>query len=302
MSVDDELPELFDGDPGLPSVLSAGYLVGGRYSLTSRLGRGGYGSLWSAQDERTQELVAVKVLQALPLDSDFKKAAARLRREGRAYQRLSHPAITKLRNIGTTDAGEPYLVMELLRGKDLARTLGHGESMPPREAVTLLLPIADALAEAHDNDLVHRDVKLGNIFVAEQDDGSITPKLIDFGLTKSLDDIAASALTGAGVRVGSPSYMSPEQARGGDVDPRSDVWGLCVVLFRMVTGQLPFPAADSVAQRLAIIEQAPPTFASLDVDEPELWTIVSRGLEKDPEDRWPSMREMGAGLRAWLDR
>src|SRR5690606_30246307 len=112
---------------------------------------------------------------AVPVDESFHEASARLRREGRAYQKLSHPAIAKLLDIGTTDQDEPYIVLELLRGKDLAATLGKGADMAPAAAVELLLPIADALAEAHANGLIHRDVKLGNIFLAEQDDGTIAP-------------------------------------------------------------------------------------------------------------------------------
>ena len=111
MSIDEELPPLLDGDLDLPTVLRAGYQVGHRYTLGYPLGRGGYGSLWAAKDEETGEEVAVKVLQAPPRDDDFDVAAARLRREARAYQKLSHPAIARLRNVGTTDQGEPYLVL-----------------------------------------------------------------------------------------------------------------------------------------------------------------------------------------------
>lgn len=301
MSIDDELPPLFDGDdPGLPTVLRGGYQIGGRYTLGRPLGRGGYGSLWTARDERTGERVAVKVLQAVPVDEDFQEAAARLRREARAYQALSHPAVTRLRNLGTTDQGEPYIVMELLRGQDLAATLGKDGDMDPAEAVQILLPIAGALGEAHGHGLVHRDVKLGNIFLAEQMDGTIESKLIDFGLTKQLDAIAAQTLTGAGVRIGSPSYMSPEQARGRDVDPRSDVWSFCVVLFRMVSGRLPFVGDTHVAQRIAIIDKQPPSFEVLGIDEPELWAIVARGLEKAPEARWQAMRDLEQALGDWL--
>jgi serine/threonine-protein kinase len=300
VTIDDELPPLFDGDPGLPTVLRAGYQIGNRYTLGRPLGRGGFGSLWIARDEDTKERVAVKVLQAVPNDDDFQEAATRLRREARAYQKLSHPAVTKLRNLGTTDQGEPYIVMELLKGTDLAGKLGLDGDMAPSAAVQLMLPIADALAEAHDNDLVHRDVKLGNIFLAEQADGTIATKLIDFGLTKQLDTIASQSLTGAGVRIGSPSYMSPEQARGRDVDPRSDVWSFCVVLYRMVTGRLPFVGETHLQQRKAIIEKMAPTFEALGVEEPQLWSIVERGLEKPPDDRWQSMRLLASALREWL--
>lgn len=300
MPIDEELPPLFDEDPGLPTVLRSGYQVGRRYTLEKPLGRGGFGSLWMARDERTGEEVAVKVLRAATREDGFAEAAARLRREARAYQKLHHPAVTKLKNLGQTDQGEPYIVMELLAGKDLAATLGADGAMAPVDAVRLLIPIADALAEAHDNDLVHRDVKLGNIFLEDRPDGTVAPKLIDFGLTKQIDAIAANTLTGAGIRIGSPSYMSPEQARGRDVDIRSDIWSFCVVLYRMVTSRLPFLGDNHAVQRIAIIDQAPPPFEALGVDEPALWAIVERGLEKKPEDRWPSMRPLAAALRAWL--
>ncbi len=300
MSTDDELPPLFDGDPGLPTVLRAGYQVGNRYTLNRPLGHGGYGSVWTARDEETGENVAVKVLQVLPRDDEFKEAAARLRREGRAYQRLKHPAVTRLRKLGTTDQGEPYIVMELLAGKDLAATLGRSGDIAPTDAVLLLLPIGDALAEAHANELVHRDVKLGNIFLAEQPDGSIAPKLIDFGLTKDLDGITSTALTAKGVRLGSPSYMSPEQVLGKPVDQRTDIWSLCVVLFRMVTGRMPFKGESIIDQRIAIIEEPATPFGTVGIEAPELWAIVNRGLAKPPEQRWPSMPALTAELRTWL--
>ncbi len=300
MPPDDDLPPLFEGDPGLPTLLRAGYQVGRRYTLVRPLGQGGYGSLWEARDERTGEAVAVKVLQVTSREEGFKVAASRLRREARAYQALDHPAVTKLRNLGSTDQGEPYIVMELLEGRDLAQTLGNDGVMAPTDAVRLLIPIADALAEAHDRGLVHRDVKLGNIFLEEREGGTVAPKLIDFGLTKPLDAIAAHSLTGAGMRVGSPSYMSPEQARGRDVDTRSDIWPLSVVLYRMVTGALPFVGDSHVTQRIAIVDRAPSPFEAHGVDEPALWAIVSRGLEKQPEARWPSMRELTAALEEWL--
>jgi serine/threonine protein kinase len=299
VSTDDDLGP-FEGDVGLPSVLRAGYQVGGRYTLERPLGHGGYGSLWAARDDRTNDTVAIKVLRATVMDTGFREAALRLEREARVYGELDHPAIARLRDFGTTDQSEPYLVMDLLHGRDLTATLGKDGQLGAARAVELLLPIADALGAAHAHGVIHRDVKPGNIFFAERPDGSIAPKLIDFGVAKLRDVASPQHLTGAGVRIGSPSYMSPEQARGREVDARSDVWSFCVVLYRAITGRLPFIGKNQLMQRIAILDAAPPTFAELGVDSPALYDIVAKGLMKDPEARWQSMGALSTALSTWL--
>jgi len=165
--------------------------------------------------------------------------------------------------------------------------------------VQLLLPIADALSMAHAKRIVHRDLKPDNVFICKGD-GQIQPKLVDFGIAK-LEKGEGTFTTQAGAVVGSPEYMSPEQARGQeDLDLRTDVWSFCVVLYEALTGQLPFKAANYHALLLMIVESTPPTIQSLAAGDAELSAIIERGMSKDREQRWSSMRELGRALADWL--
>jgi serine/threonine-protein kinase len=167
-------------------------------------------------------------------------------------------------------------------------------------AVQTLLPIIDALAAAHAKGIVHRDLKPDNIFVSREAGGRLQPKVLDFGIAK-LEHNVSPDLTRAGTVLGSPAYMSPEQARGhGDVDARSDIWAICIVLYQLMTGQLPFVAANNNALLWSIVEKPPVPFTELGVTEPDLWSIVARGLEKARESRWENMFDLGKALAEWL--
>jgi serine/threonine protein kinase len=167
-------------------------------------------------------------------------------------------------------------------------------------AVQTLLPITEALLAAHDCGIVHRDLKPDNIFLSRGAGDRLEPKVLDFGIAK-FDQKASPNLTSVGTILGSPAYMSPEQARGeGDVDGRTDVWALCVVLYEVITGRLPFSGENYNALLYAILEGQPKTFSELGINEPLLWSIISRGLEKDRERRCPDMFELGRALALWL--
>ena len=200
---------------------------------------------------------------------------------------------------GETIGGLPYLVMELLEGEPLSVLLASRGRLDPILAGQILLPIAHGLAAAHARNVVHRDVKPENVFLAHAPGGGVQPKLIDFGIVKA-DRRDAVRLTTVGEMVGTPGYMSPEQARGEDVDVRTDLWGLCVLLYELVTGRLPFDGPNHNALMRAIIEKPAPPIASLGVGDAALWAIVERGLRKDPAQRWQSVRELGTALARWL--
>ncbi len=253
-------------------------------------------AVWVAHNETLDINVAIKFIR-----TDLKHAGltGRLLQEARAAARLGHSAIVRILDFGKTDTDEPYIVMELLNGEDLGATLKRNGPMPPVKAVRTLIPIVDALAVAHSKRIVHRDLKPENIFLSDGESGKPQPKLVDFGIAK-LEKDGMERITQIGATMGSPAYMSPEQARGLDVDPRSDIWALCVVLYELTTGELPFTGVTYTALVCSILESTPKPMTEVGAGDPELWSIVERGLQKDPANRWQSMRDLGTSLARWL--
>jgi serine/threonine-protein kinase len=190
--------------------------------------------------------------------------------------------------------------MELLEGETLSQLMDRERKLAPIHAVQLLLPVADALSAAHAKGLVHRDVKPDNVLLIHADEGMVQPKLLDFGIVKSAQD-SASASSEAGSVVGSPDYMSPEQARGLEhVDSRSDLWSFSVVLYETIAGIVPFQATDYATLLRKIVQEEPRTLEELGAAGHALSYIVARGLSKDPMARYSSINQMGRALAAWL--
>ncbi|HEY2406234.1 MAG TPA: serine/threonine-protein kinase [Polyangiaceae bacterium] len=276
-----------------------GALVAGKFQLIRLLGEGGMGSVWVAKNLALDTHVALKLIRA-ELSRSIAGLGERLLQEARAAARIEHPAIIQVFDFGISEAGEPFIAMELLHGESLGGTLQRRAKVSPVRAVQTLLPIADALLAAHERGIVHRDLKPDNIFLARTQGNRLQPKVLDFGIAK-FEQTLTPNLTNAGTVLGSPAYMSPEQARGeADVDGRSDVWALAVVLYEVVTGQLPFAGENYNALMMTILERQPRSFAELGLNEPLLWSIVLRGLEKDRTRRYPDMLEFGRALSMWL--
>ena len=285
--------------------------VGDKYRLKRKLSEGGMGSLWVAHNEMLDVEVAIKVIHPDLPDQQRDHFADRLLREARASARIGHPAIVRALDFGRTSAGDPYIVMELLSGEDLAAALLRRGRVSPKKSIMLLLPIIHALQAVHDAGVVHRDLKPENIFIASTADGRVQPKLIDFGVAKvasrpSLtgEDVAAASArrplaTLSGAIVGSPGFMAPEQARGDEVDHRADVWSMSVVLYEMVSGRLPFERDEVHEQLAAILTEDPPPITDLSAGDSALWAVIERGLAKNPAVRWQTMRELGAALANW---
>lgn len=274
----------------------AGDLIVERYRLAQPIAEGGMGTVWVADDLVLGIRVALKLLRPELLDTS---AAERMLREARAAARLRHRAIVRVTDYGLARQRHPFLVMELLQGPSLAEHLRRHGPMTPEQAVRVLVPIGEGLALAHSCRIIHRDIKPDNIMLALDQDGGTQPKLIDFGLAKTTGIALEGNLTQLGVLLGSPAYMSPEQARGeSDLDGRTDVWSLCVVLYEMVTGQVPFRASNYNAQIFAILEQAPAEVPHLD---PLLQAILDRGLRKNRQERWSSIQQLTDALRQWLE-
>jgi eukaryotic-like serine/threonine-protein kinase len=272
-----------------------GSLLAGKYRLELLLGEGGMGSVWSAYNVELELPVALKLLKAgAPGD----KLQERLRLEARAVARLIHPSIVRVLDVAATEQGAPFIVMELLQGETLTQTLSRG-CLKPTKAVQLLLPIAEGLALAHAKGIVHRDVKPDNIFLAREE-GQLQPKLLDFGIAKLEHAVLTHQLTERGITLGSPIYMSPEQARGDVVDPRSDVWSLCVVLYKAIAGRAPFKGKSQRRILDAILHEEPLPFPEEFSVDPKLAELICWGLSKDPEHRPGTVRELGRRLALWL--
>ncbi|HYJ08315.1 MAG TPA: serine/threonine-protein kinase [Polyangiaceae bacterium] len=286
-------PELGGAAGAAGSGPGRGTVLAGRYRLEMLLGEGGMAWVWSAYHLELQLPVAIKLLRT---GNNGDRLAERLRLEARAAARLVHPSIVRVLDVAQTDTGEPFIVMELLTGENLAQLLARGRLQATR-AVQLLLPIAEALVAAHESGVVHRDLKPDNVFISSEGE-QLQPKLLDFGIAK-LAFASARKLTDKGVVLGSPHYMSPEQVRGDDVDFRSDIWSFCVVLYRAITGMPPFTGTSERATMDAVAGNQPPWQPLANVDE-QLARLVCWGLEKDPAQRPTDMRQLGRRLAEWL--
>lgn len=273
-------------------------VIADKYRLDTLLGEGGMGAVWRAFNLQLEAPVAIKLLRA---GMDSVELGERLRVEARAAAKLVHPNIVRIFDIGESETGEPFIVMELLDGESMRDILVRG-SLSAVNAVQLLLPVAEALALAHSRGVVHRDIKPDNVFIADVGD-TVQPKLLDFGIAKvtSTAAVGGATITNTGTVLGSPEYMSPEQAMGrSDIDHRCDVWSFCVVLYEAVAGHTPF--ADSTTQailRAVVQDEAIPLEMVANVDS-KLSELVARGLSKDREARPQSMFELGQALAAWL--
>jgi eukaryotic-like serine/threonine-protein kinase len=266
--------------------MRAGTLVQDRYRLDTPLGRGGMAEVWSSLDERLNRRVALKLLA--PELADQPESLVRFFNEAQAVARISHPNVVSVLDFGQHE-NRPFLVMEYMEGGSLAdRT---GEPFLVERAFEILEDAARAAGAAHALGLVHRDVKPGNILM----DRGGRAKLADFGIASSQ---VSERLTVTGLAMGSPHYVSPEQASGHECTPRSDVYSLGVVLYELLTGRVPFDGSNATAIALAHVEQQPPSPGSLvpDLDR-EVDEIVLRCLAKDPAERY----EDGAALATALN-
>jgi serine/threonine-protein kinase len=277
---------------------AAGDVVGGKYQLTRILGEGGMGQVWVARNTALDIEVALKLIRR---EIAAAEASTRLLQEARTAARLGHPSIVRVFDYGTSERGEPYIVMELLRGESLGDLLTRKRRLRAIDAVRTLLPVASALVAAHAEGIVHRDLKPDNVFLVEDGEGGVLPKVVDFGIAKFKQAPEAQRVTLTGAIVGSPDYMSPEQARGKHdaIDERTDIWALCVVLYESITGNRPFPGDNYNAQLSSILLDDPTPITELAAGDAELWAVLQRGLAKDPAVRWPTMKTLAAALADW---
>ena len=249
-----------DASRPVHELVGVGTVLNGKYRLLELLGEGGMGSVYLAHSNALDVEVAVKLIRADLIEGEGERLSDRLLHEARAAAHVDHPAILRVFDFGKTPQGEPFLVMEKLDGEDLASLLARHGSMAPVRAVQLLLPIVHGLAAAHDK---------GGLALSQ-------------------------------TIVGTPGYMSPEQVRGEEAGPAADIWALCVMLYEMLTGKLPFTGHTDNALMCAVLLHGPEPLAACGVQEPELWTIIEKGLAGQPVERWPSARSLGMALAGWL--
>ncbi|MGI8520587.1 MAG: protein kinase domain-containing protein, partial [Actinomycetota bacterium] len=259
-----------------------------RYRLEHRLAAGGMGTVYEATDERLNRRVAVKLLKEELVDDP--RFVERFRREARAVAALSHPNIASVFDYGADD-GRDFIVMELIEGRDLAELLRSGPLQPSR-AATLAAQSCDALAHAHAAGIIHRDVKPGNIIVSDNDRVKVT----DFGIARAIGE---TTLTAAGSVLGTAHYLAPEQASGESAGPAADQYAMGVVLFEMLTGEVPFSGTSPIGIAMRHVSDAIPAPSSIVKEVPAILDeITARATAKAPSERYPDISGMASALRA----
>jgi hypothetical protein len=267
-----------------------GRTLGGRYKVIALLGKGGMGVVYEAEQLDLHRRVAIKVLVGQATHAPIEREQLlRFKQEALAVAGLAHPNIVQV--LDFVDGDEPMLVMELLRGKSLTALVKENGKLEPARAVALMTQVLSALQAAHDARIVHRDVKPENIFVCASPLPYELVKVLDFGLARPLDESRRIARTVAGVALGTPAYMAPEQARGSAVDVRMDVFAAGVTLYYALSGRRPFEGKTSSELVRAVSKQPPLPLDALCPDlDLDLVRVVERSLSKDPDARFSSAR------------
>jgi serine/threonine-protein kinase len=273
-----------------------GEIVAGKYRVEEVLGVGGMGVVLAVRHTTLNELYAMKFL--LPQGAKEPDAAARFMREAKAAVRIKSEHIARVNDFGELENGSPYIVMEHLEGIDLRALTKRDGAQSPMIAADYVIQACAGLAEAHQLGIVHRDLKPSNLFLTRRADNTPLVKVLDFGISKAATDSALPTITATHESFGSPAYMSPEQIRSTkNVDVRSDVFSLGVILFELLTGRLPFEGSTSSALLAAIAADEPLTLREVMPDaDVELEAVVTRCLQKKPADRFPTVSALAFAL------
>jgi len=268
------------------------------YTIIRVIGEGGMGRVYEARHTRIgSKRFAVKMLH--PEYARQPDVLSRFQREAEAAAQIKNPHVVDVYDVDRTADGRPFIVGELLDGKEFADLLTQIGKMPVPQAVRIVRQVCKALAAAHAKGVVHRDMKPENVFLTG-DMNHPHAKVIDFGISKVDDGPTGKALTRTGMIMGTPSYMAPEQARGQKVDHRADIYAVGAMLYCAVTGQRPFDHGDPAATLMAVLSEEPQRPRSLEPSIPEaLEMVIQRAMTKDPNDRYQSMAELDADLAPW---
>jgi eukaryotic-like serine/threonine-protein kinase len=270
----------------------------GSYVLGRELGRGAMATVYEARHVQLDKRVALKSMHPhLAADAT---SAARFLREGKAAAQIHHPHVVDVFDVGMHD-GVPFLVMELLDGADLAAKLRERGKLPLRELVDVMIPVLSAVQAAHGVGVIHRDLKPSNVVLARRESGSVSPTILDFGISKVESEAGNRDLTASEVLLGTVHYMSPEQTRGGrNASPLSDQYALGVMLYECATGVKPFSGNTPYALMHAIVSARVTAPSVLHPELPRAFDeVVLRAMHRDPSKRFASARELGASLLPW---
>ena len=274
-----------------------GDVIDDKYRLICPIGEGGMGVVWRSENTVLDIEVALKLISKVGSDEEL--IAKRFLQEARTAAQLAHPAICRVFDYGRTHHNDPFIVSELLKGCSLGDAIDESGHLEVIEAIQTILPIVDGLSVAHAKGIVHRDVKSDNIFLAKDLSERAQPKLLDFGVARFARD--DNKITVEGTLLGTPNYMSPEQARGdSSYDYRTDIWSLCIVIYELTTGVTPFEGENYNAVLWQILNLEPKPITEYGAGDTGLWKIIEKGLARDPMGRWDSMRELGGALASWL--
>jgi serine/threonine protein kinase len=276
-----------------------GRVLDGRWRIEEKLGEGGMGSIYLASQQSVGRQVAIKTLRTALSDSE--EFVDRFMQEARVTTTISHPHCVTILDFGKTDNGLLYLAMELLEGEPLSERLSRGR-LPLEQSLQIGIQVASALAAAHDHNIIHRDLKPENIFVLDITDDSTFIKVLDFGISKDLDD--DQGMTKTGQLFGTPQYMSPEQCRGEDLDGRSDIYSLGCILYELISGRPPFQSDKSMNILVAHVqEEIPPLDEVTDRPLPEgVVRAVMAMLSKEPSERPATAKAVRTRLKTLLSR
>ncbi len=275
---------------------SPGDVIDNKYRVIRLIGEGGMGAVYEGENTRISRRVAIKVLRTEAANRP--ELAARFEREARAAARIGSKYVCDVLDLGDLPNGDSYLVMEFLDGEDLASRLKAGP-MPDAEALTVAYQLTDGLATMHEAGIIHRDLKPANVFLSRGTHGRDTVKILDFGVSKfAAQQNESLHMTATGAVMGTPLYMSPEQARGAkDIDARSDLYAVGVVLYKAVTGKLPFRGENFNEILFKIALEIPPAVLELAPDvDPAFAQIIERAMAKDPNERYQTARELNQAL------
>lgn len=285
-------------DPISDSEVFPGDVLAGKFRIERILGRGGMGVVVAATHLQLDEKVALKFL--LPEALKHPEAVARFEREARAAVKIKSEHVARVTDVGTMESGSPYMVMEFLNGVDLGQYLEQRGPLPIDEAVHYILQASEAIAEAHSLGIVHRDLKPANLFRIIRADGTPSIKVLDFGISKVTTGNEAS-MTQTSSMMGSPYYMSPEQMTSSkNVDHRTDVWALGVILHELLTGKVPYEGETIPEVCAKVLQVAPPDLKDFRKDAPwELQTVITRALAKKRDDRYQNVAEFSHALVAY---
>ncbi len=269
-----------------------------RYRVVDRLAVGGMGVVYRGERIGLDRPVAIKFLRTP--QSARKEGLRRFDREARAMSRLAHPSCVPVIDYGVDD-DSPYIVLEFVEGPALDEVLAAEGALPAPRAIRIVRQILAGLAHAHGQNIVHRDMKPGNVMLAQVTGAGEQARILDFGLAKLLEPAESASWSTTSVAVGTPGYMSPEQARGEEVDRRTDLYSTGILLFELLTGRKPFVADEPIEVLRMHLEQAPPTLAEAAPGRgfsPELQAAVSGALTKDPAQRWQTALAFSDALAA----